>query len=150
MRLINADELEKEGWQLVRVNPQVPPVNQYKSLKDVSTAFDFDGVVKELKDHSLHAKMKAASLFCEEGYTKDAIKQSVKHSCDMQAWAFDKSVDIIKKGGIVKDVSDTEEVCEWIEDIYGRWHTQCNILSDNDPLEYTFCPYCGKRIKVMG
>lgn len=37
-------------------------------------------------------------------------------------------------------------VCEWEEDIYGWWHTQCNVLADNSPLEYTYCPYCGKKI----
>ena len=36
--------------------------------------------------------------------------------------------------------------CKWIEDIYGRWHTSCNILADNSPLEYKFCPYCGKEL----
>ena len=41
-------------------------------------------------------------------------------------------------------------VCEWHCDEYGRWHTECNYLADNDPLEYTFCPYCGKKIKIVG
>ena len=43
----------------------------------------------------------------------------------------------------------TDDVCEWHCDVYGRWHTECHILADNDPLEYTYCPYCGKKIKVV-
>lgn len=42
-----------------------------------------------------------------------------------------------------------ELVCEWKEDAYGRWHTECNMLADNNPLEYTYCPYCRKKIKVV-
>lgn len=54
----------------------------------------------------------------------------------------------------LQTVSDKEEtnaydVCEWHCDVYGRWHTKCHTLADNDPLEYTYCPYCGKKIKVM-
>ena len=54
----------------------------------------------------------------------------------------------------LQSVSDKEEtnaydVCEWHCDMYGRWHTKCHTLADNDPLEYTYCPYCGKKIKVV-
>lgn len=43
-----------------------------------------------------------------------------------------------------------DDVCEWRCDVYGRWHTKCHTLADNDPLEYKYCPYCGKKIKVVG
>ena len=52
----------------------------------------------------------------------------------------DLSAEVKKQGG------DADDVCEWRCDAYERWHTRCNILADNDPLEYTYCPYCGKRI----
>ena len=57
-----------------------------------------------------------------------------------------KAVDELKK---MLDYG--EETCEWLEDTYGRWHTGCNKLGDNNPLEYKFCPYCGKilRVKVL-
>lgn len=42
-----------------------------------------------------------------------------------------------------------DDVCEWRCDVYGRWHTKCHTLADNDPLEYKYCPYCGKKIKVV-
>ena len=45
---------------------------------------------------------------------------------------------------IDEEVSD--DSCEWRCDAYERWHTKCHILSDNGPLEYTYCPYCGKKI----
>lgn len=51
----------------------------------------------------------------------------------------------------MEELKCEEETCEWIEDTYGRWHTSCNKLGDNNPLEYKFCPYCGKilRVKVL-
>lgn len=51
-------------------------------------------------------------------------------------------IEIVKHGGV------SDDVCEWHCDEYGRWHTKCHTLADNDPLEYTYCPYCGKKIKV--
>lgn len=55
----------------------------------------------------------------------------------------EKAIEIVKQGGA------SDDVCEWHCDEYGRWHTECHILADNDPLEYTYCPYCGKKIKVV-
>lgn len=58
-----------------------------------------------------------------------------------------EAIEIVKQGGISYAYDD---VCEWRCDAYERWHTKCHILSDNDPLEYTYCPYCGKKIKIVG
>ena len=45
-----------------------------------------------------------------------------------------------------RGINISDDVCEWRCDAYERWHTECHILADNDPLEYTYCPYCGKKI----
>lgn len=42
-----------------------------------------------------------------------------------------------------------DDVCEWSCDVYGRWHTKCHTLSGHNPLEFKYCPYCGKKIKVV-
>lgn len=42
-----------------------------------------------------------------------------------------------------------DDVCEWRCDVYGRWHTKCHTLSGHNPLEFKYCPYCGKKIKVV-
>lgn len=54
------------------------------------------------------------------------------------------ATEIVKHGGV------SDDVCDWHCDMYGRWHTKCHTLADNDPLEYTYCPYCGKKIKIVG
>lgn len=48
-----------------------------------------------------------------------------------------------------RTIDAEDDVCEWHCDEYGRWNTECNYLADNDQLKYTFCPYCGKKIKVV-
>ena len=54
-----------------------------------------------------------------------------------------KAIEIVKQGGL------SDDACEWLCDAYGRWHTECHVLADNEPLEYTYCPYCGKKIKAV-
>ena len=54
------------------------------------------------------------------------------------------AIEIVKQGCAYDD-----DVCEWHCDEYGRWHTECHSLAGNDPLEYTYCPYCSKKIKEV-
>ena len=50
--------------------------------------------------------------------------------------------------------SSTEEVCEWIidKDPLGTRYTTCigNDFIQDDPFDWEYCPYCGKKIKVIG
>ena len=93
-------------------------------LDEQPTAYDVDKVVEELDKRSVFAR--------PVGWSKSYELITLKNA-----------VEVVKQG-IVSD-----DVCEWHCDVYGRWHTECHILADNDALEYTYCPYCGKRIKVV-
>ena len=93
-----------------------------KAFEDSKSAYNVDKVVEELELHSF--ELGTDTLPVHYVRLNDAIE-------------------IVKQGG-VSDVPD--DVCEWRCDAYGRWHTECHILADNDPLEYTYCPYCGKKI----
>lgn len=67
-------------------------------------------MIREIEDLSLAAKMKAASLFCQPDYIADNVKRTVKESCDMQAFAYDKAVDIITRNmNIQQEVNLQEE-----------------------------------------
>lgn len=92
-------------------------------LEYIPTAYDVDKVVEKLEKQS---KPLGIGFIPDERYIKEK-----------------KAIEIVKQCGVADDV------CEWKEDAYGRWHTECNMLADNDPLEYTHCPYCGKKIKVV-
>ncbi|MDY5641017.1 MAG: hypothetical protein SPF36_07940 [Lachnospiraceae bacterium] len=91
-------------------------------IKGQPTAYSVDNVIEELELHSF--ELGTDTLPVHYVRLNDAIE-------------------------IVKQKGDDNDVCEWRCDAYGRWHTRCNILADNDPLEYTYCPYCGRKIEAV-
>ena len=91
------------------------------------TAYEVDEVVKELKEWTFNADVNIGD------------GTIMNHNLITS----DNAIKIVKLGGVA------DNVCEWKCDEYGRWHTECHCLADNDPLEYTFCPYCGKKIKEV-
>lgn len=106
-------------------------------LEYIPTAYDVDKVVEELQAIKGYACLgRQCTPHCE--YYKECYKGEKAEKV-----AIDKAIEIVKQGGV------SDDVCEWHCDEYGRWHTECHILADNDPLEYTYCPYCGKKIKVV-
>lgn len=127
MRLIDADNIffycNYEGDCTGDIDDCKECMNYICEFRDIQkqpTAYDVDKVVEKLEE-------KIADMnFCEY---RDA---------------FIDAIEIVKQGGV------SDDVCEWYCDEYGRYHTECHTLADNDPLEYTYCPYCGKKIKVVG
>ena len=107
-------------------------IQSYKKLvidtiKEQPTAYDIDNIVYELEKRSkeynsgvrLHGKP-------EEIITDDAIE-------------------IVKQGGVADDVCEWE--CKYINDKYS-YLTSCGnifIYETNS----VYCPYCGKKIKVV-
>ena len=67
-------------------------------IDEQPTAYDENKVIEELEKLSLKAKAKASSLFCEDDYFKNRQKQIVKQSNDMLAFAYDKAIEIVKRG----------------------------------------------------
>ena len=98
-------------------------------LENQPTAYDIDSIVEELESFAKLAEDRWVNGTSQYAYQE--------HKC----WV--KAIEIVKQGGA------SDDVCEWCHDYYGRWHTECHTLADNDPLEYTYCPYCGKKIKVV-
>ena len=131
-RLIDADVLEefiKTHSCCVGTDGELLTVGEdgkwNNLLEYIPTAYDVDKVAKELKCDRCEScsllEVCAGSKWCGECHNK--------------------VIEIVKQGGV------SDDVCEWKEDAYGRWHTDCNTLADNNPLEYTYCPYCGKKIR---
>lgn len=98
------------------------------------TAYDPDKVVKELEKLQTY-NMGLATLMSD--LQRNGVYRH--YICREEA------IEIVKQVCFGKD-----DVCEWKCDEYGRFHTECHYLADNDPLEYTYCPYCGKKIKIVG
>ena len=96
----------------------------FNIIREQPTAYSVDNVISQLGDYGNE----------EIDYYRNTPYENCIREC------VSKAIEIVKQGG------DADDVCEWRCDAYERWHTRCNILADNDPLEYTYCPYCGKRI----
>ena len=94
--------------------------------------YDVDKIVEEWEENSSRYTKKYTTPYGNNGYK------------DTKAISVNKAIEIVKHGGV------SDDVCEWNCDEYGRYHTKCHTLADNDPLEYTYCPYCGKKIKIVG
>ena len=104
-------------------------------IEKQTTAYDIDNVVNELESF-----VKLAEDRLVNGTSKYAYQER-------KCWV--KAIEIVKHGGIYYDV------CEWIKYDYRticpKNHDANNLywrIPDNtDKLKY--CPYCGKKIKVV-
>lgn len=135
-RLIDEDMLMERLGFLNTPQEREENAGQIITLEDfdsIPTAYDVDSVVMELQALKTMYFLTIANTGDK---TLDMVYEKVGS-------VIDKAIETAKK----RIVSD--DVCEWHCDVYGRWHTECHILADNDPLEYTYCPYCGKKIKVV-
>ena len=132
MRLIDADALIEAMKKTEDEHEKAMTCPSWWSafnvISEQPTAYDIDRIVEELEE--IRAKKTCNKEKCD---TKEICRICV----------VDDAIEIVKQGGV------SDDVCEWNCDEYGRYHTECHVLADNDPLEYTYCPYCGKKIKVV-
>lgn len=100
-------------------------------LESQPTAYDIDKVVEELK-------------------TDSSVKLYGSQNSDNYMIPVNKAIEIVKHGVVADDV------CEWrlCDEEANVYDTSCrnpHILINGTPEEnnYRFCPYCGKKIKVV-
>ena len=130
MRLIDADELINQGYEIVVDGLQYDTCNKSIDIDDIPTAYSVDKVVEELE--RIRAKKTCNKEKCD---TKEICRICV----------VDDAIEIVKQGGV------SDDVCEW------RKHSICGFYSEhigavriiNIADGYKYCPYCGKRIKVV-
>ena len=103
------------------------------TIKNQPTAYNVDKVVEELELHSFELGTDTLPVH----YVR-----------------LNEAIEIVKQGG-VSDASDY--VCEWrlCDEEANVYDTSCrnpHILIEGTPQEnnYEFCPYCGRRIKIVG
>lgn len=101
------------------------------TIKNQQTAYSVDKVVEELEE--LRDRY-------DDGIKSFAIRGIIE-----------KTIEIVKHGCV------TDDVCEWnLEDeeanLYLTGCQQRQLLFDGTPKEngYRYCPYCGKKIKIVG
>lgn len=105
-------------------------------IEDMPTAYDVDKVVEELKNHKDTTDLTTVDEEMVVGFT---VYQGAFND------AIDKSIEIVKQGGV------SDDVCEWHKVKNGNAY-KCNThaeIHDTRVLDWCRCPYCGKKIKVV-
>ena len=137
MRLIDADELINQGYEIVVDGWQYDTCNKSIDIDDIPTAYDIDNVVKEFEENASRYTKKYITPYGNNGYR------------DTKAISIHKAIEIVKQGGV------SDDVCEWkYNNSEYYWESSCEhlhiFMSDGpEENEYKFCPYCGKKIKVV-
>ena len=140
MRLIDADSICGCG-KYIKTNEKFEPYimidDLVKLLDEQPTAYGIDKVVEELEENASRYTKKYNTPYGNNGYR------------DVKAISIHKAIEIVKQSGV------SDDVCEWkYNDSEYYFESSCehlHIFMSDGPKEneYRFCPYCGKRIKVM-
>ena len=109
----------------------------FKRVREMPTVYDIDKVVEKLEENSSRYTKKYNTPYGNNGYR------------DVKAISVHKAIEIVKQGGV------SDDVCKYkIKDkmIYASCNNK-QIASEfcwfNECGDYKYCPYCGKKIKVV-
>ena len=135
-RLIDADKLLEETRRdrdYARKNGFLDMYYERQVLIDrikaQPTAYNVDKVVEELNNVSFLSETR----HCENGFPIDNVV------------LLDKAIEIVKQGGVSDDVCE----CRRLKGYNFLVKTSCGDVFEMEN-GYKFCPYCGKKIKIVG
>ena len=136
MRLIDADKLKDT---LLEYDYTTEHNQIFRYINEQPTAYDIDKVVEELEDRVNEANNNCLCEMHENGHTLDFENENGRIK------GLKEAIEIVKQGGV------SDDVCEWkLTDTRKvmPYKTSCGNedLYDNS---YKYCPYCGKKIKVV-
>ena len=134
MRLIDADAfLERiQNDASLCAEIKLYGLKVFKKYLDLQpTAYDIDKVVEELYE-------KRTEILLSNDYECEIINYCIDN--------FDKAIEIVKQGG-VSDASDNVCECRQLKDYRSLFKTSCGYIFAREGFKY--CPYCGKKIKVV-
>ena len=140
MRLIDADKLIDYFYYGIDDKPIIDGISDRKIIniiKNQTTAYSVDKVVEKLEERQ---KEYLAGFGVHNNYEMYGV-----------ACGLGDAIKIVKQGGVGKD-----DVCEWKQhekeiDVYFTECGQAHIFVDGNTEEnnHVYCPYCGKKIKVV-
>ena len=145
MRLIDADSI-RGCAKYIKTNEKFEPYimidDLAKLLDEQQTAYDIGKVVKELEERTDFLKN------CTKYGNKNAKQQAESYSTMMMyeiADLVDDLIEIVKHGGV------SDDVCEWKQDnMCEKVYRVCGgCFTSAYQKDFKFCPYCGKKIKVV-
>lgn len=121
-------------------------------LKNIPTAYDIDKVIEELKiiKENALAEYNMGEYNLDNNIGNSISENYRKDMNEGKCFAYDEAIEIVKQGG------DANNVCKWrlCDEELNVYDIRCrnpHILFKGTPKEnnYKFCPYCGKKIKVV-
>ena len=119
-------------------------------LKNIPTAYSVDKVVEELEERADFLKD------CTKYGNKNAKQQAESYNTMMMYEVADLVDDLIQ---IVKQGSVDDDVCEWkvfdnslTDEPQWVYETTCGkyVGEEHTSKAFVYCPYCGKKIKIVG
>lgn len=118
-------------------------------LNNTPTAYDIDKIVEELEE-MIHPKQ---LYFCK--YARGGCKHLYNNDKDCMECIVENSIEIVKQGGVADDVCEWKYTKEIMDN--AEFKVGCNqnalkmgIVPNNFSYhDFKYCPYCGKKIKVV-
>ena len=141
--LISRSELIKELNKYCGNQRYLVSENIREIINNQPTAYDVEKVVEELKEAKGNVPVNR--------FLDDIIKEKPKELG--QRIAYERAIEIVKQGGV------SDDLCEWNGEqsrlvTYTRFTTACgysfDLQTNNELLKaFRYCPFCGKKIKVV-
>ena len=128
MRLIDADKLINQGYEIVVDGLQYDTCNKSIDIDNIPTAYSVDKVVKELETNKQNAL---------------EVEESIK---EYNIW--NKAIEIVKQGVVSDDVCEWKEVVGFDYMYIRNPHTN-RIYSNEPSMKNIYCNTCGKKIKLV-
>ena len=102
-------------------------------VEEQPTVYDIDKIVKELKKNASRYTKKYTTPYGNNGYR------------DVKAISIRKAIEIVKQGSVSNDVCELR----LLKGYKFLHETSCGYVFDMQN-GFKYCPYCGKKVKVMG
>lgn len=137
MRLIDADELINQGYEIVVDGLQYDTCNKSIDIDDIPTAYSVDRVVEEFKQKKEEVQR----------MRNTCVALSDLEVCDIENVTYERAIEIVKQGGV------SDDVCEWKSVSDGEFiqnpHTK-RLYSNEPSMKNVYCNTCGKKIRIVG
>ena len=106
-----------------------------RTIDEQPTAYDIDKVVEELRQKKEEVQR----------LRNTCVALSDLEVCDIENVTYKRAIEIVKHGGVSSDVCE----CRLLNGHQFLHKTSCDNVFDMER-GFKFCPFCGKKIKVVG
>ena len=105
-----------------------------RTIDEQPTAYDIDKVVEELRQKKEEVQR----------LRNTCVALSDLEVCDIENVTYKRAIEIVKHGGVSSDVCE----CRLLNGHQFLHKTSCDNVFDMER-GFKFCPFCGKKIKVV-